>query len=440
MRVLPGGQRLSVELKLKGIAAIGEIAEQIMQIRMGHRLARFVRDEVLFRDISDVIAFIVLGEQVIERLVFGWAAVLGNVLVPLIRVREHCINIEHNTAKRVLAVAQHLSKVVFRRRFQHRIASPCVRKYSRSGLLVHWTGDSEGKQSVDLFLTVLQIVAPVGLLGAIGFVWVRTGHEYRMEFITRLSMTLSVPALIFTALMKTKIDPSALTNLMLAAIFAYLALSAIFWLLLRLGRLSQRTYLAPMIFGNTGNVGLPLALFAFGEAGFAYAVVVFAVMAIFSFTAGVWLVSGGGSPLRALKEPVTWGTLLGGLFLWQGWQTPDWLTNSLSLLGQIAIPMMLITLGVAVARLNAGHLGKAFAMSLLRVAVCMAVGVGIGLWLKLEPVAFAILVLQISTPVAVTSYMLAEKYGADSDAVAGMVIASTLLAVVSLPLTLAFLI
>ena len=69
---------------------------------------------------------------------------------------------------------------------------------------------------MDLILTVLEIVAPVGLLGAIGFVWVKTGHEYRMEFITRLSMTLSVPALIFTALMKTEIEPAALTALTLA--------------------------------------------------------------------------------------------------------------------------------------------------------------------------------------------------------------------------------
>jgi predicted permease len=287
---------------------------------------------------------------------------------------------------------------------------------------------------------VLEIVAPVGLLGTIGFLWVRTGHEYRMEFITRLSMTLSVPALIFTALMKTTIDPVALTALTLAAIAAYLVLAAVFWLLLRLGRLPQRTFLAPMIFGNTGNVGLPLALFAFGEAGFAYAVVVFAVMAIFSFTAGVWLVSGGGRPLRALKEPVTWATLLGAVFLWQGWHTPDWLTNSLSLLGQIAIPVMLITLGVAVARLSAGHLGKALVLSLLRAGICAAVAVTVGLWLRLEPVAFAVLVLQITTPVAVTSYMLAEKYGADADAVAGLVITSTLLSVVSLPLTLAILI
>lgn len=261
-----------------------------------------------------------------------------------------------------------------------------------------------------------------------------------MEFITRLSMTLSVPALIFTALMKTEIEPAALTALTLAAVVAYLVLTLIFWALLRLGHLSQRTFLAPMIFGNTGNVGLPLALFAFGEAGFAYAVVVFAVMAIFSFTAGVWLVSGGGSPLRALREPVTWATLLGAVFLWQGWQTPGWLTNALSLLGQIAIPVMLITLGVAVARLSAGRLGRAFVLSLVRAGVCVGVAVAVGQWFGLEPVAYAVLVLQISTPVAVTSYMLAEKYGADSEAVAGMVIASTILAVASLPLTLGFLI
>ena len=62
----------------------------------------------------------------------------------------------------------------------------------------------------------------------------------------------------------------------------------------------------------------------------------------------------------------------------------------------------------------------------------------IGQWFELPPVAFAVLVLQIGTPVAVTSYMLAEKYGADSNAVAGLVVVSTLMAVVALPVTLAF--
>jgi hypothetical protein len=204
--------------------------------------------------------------------------------------------------------------------------------------------------------------------------------------------------------------------------------------------LERRTYLSPLIFGNTGNLGLPLALFAFGQAGLGYAVVVFAVAGIWGFTFGVWLVSHGGSPLRVLKEPLVAGTLLGALFLWQGWHTPQWLTNSLELIGQMAIPLMLITLGVAVARLKPGRLGQAIWLSLLRVAICLAIGVAVGMAFDLEPVAMAVLILQVSTPVAVTTYMLASKYGADGDAVAGMVIVSTLLSVVTLPLTLVFLI
>lgn len=293
---------------------------------------------------------------------------------------------------------------------------------------------------MNLILTVLEIVAPVGLLGLTGFLWVKAGFEYRMEFITRLSMTLSVPALIFTALMKTEIEPSALTDLLLASIAAYGALTVVFWGFVKLAGLERRTWLAPLIFGNTGNVGLPLAFFAFGEAGLGYAVVVFAVMILWSFTFGIWLVAGGGSPLRVLREPAMLATLLGALFLWQGWTTPDWLTRSLDLLGQIAIPIMLITLGVAVARLSAGHLGRAFAVSLLRWGVCVAVAVGVGVGFGLSSVPLAVLIVQVTTPVAVTSYMMAEKYGADADVVAGLVIASTLLSVIGLPLTLAFLI
>lgn len=293
---------------------------------------------------------------------------------------------------------------------------------------------------MNLILTVLQIVAPVGILAGIGFAWVKAGFEYRMEFVTRLAMTLATPCLIFTALMKTEVERAALADLLFAALAAYALLTAVFWGLILVLGLERRTYLSPLIFGNTGNLGLPLALFAFGQAGLGYAVVVFAVAAVWGFTFGVWLVSHGGSPLRVLKEPLVASTLLGALFLWQGWHTPLWLTNSLELIGQMAIPLMLITLGVAVARLTPGRLGQAIWLSLLRVVICLCIGVAVGHVFALEPVAMAVLILQVSTPVAVTTYMLASKYGADGDAVAGMVIVSTLLSVVTLPLTLAFLI
>jgi hypothetical protein len=297
-----------------------------------------------------------------------------------------------------------------------------------------------GKQTVGLILTVLSIVAPVAVLGVIGYVWVRFGFEYRLEFVTRLSMTLAVPCLIFVALMNSTVAPGALATVSLAAAAAYGALTLVFAVFTQVLGLDRRTYLAPLIFGNTGNLGLPLALFAFGDAGLGFAVVIFAVMVIFSFTFGVWVVAGGGSPTRLLREPAMWGTVLGALFLWQGWQTPLWLTRSLELVGQMAIPLMLITLGVAVARLSVARIGAAVWLSLVRSAICLAVAYGAGLAFGLPSTALAVLILQVTTPVAVTSYMLAEKYGADADAVAGLVIVSTLLSVVTLPLTLGFLI
>lgn len=293
---------------------------------------------------------------------------------------------------------------------------------------------------MNLFLTVLEIVTPVFLLAAIGFAWVKMGFEYRVEFVTRLAMTLAMPCLIFTSLMHTQINPAALATLSLAALAAYFGVTLLSYLLVQFTGLNHRTYLAPVIFGNTGNLGLPLAMFAFGDTGLGYAVVVFAIMAVMSFTLGVWLVSGGGSPMKALKEPIVAATLLGALFMWQGWETPKPLTNALELIGQMAIPIMLITLGVAVARLHPGRIGRAVWLSLAKVVICTCFAWGIGRWLALPPVAFAVLVMQVSTPVAVTSYMLAEKYGADADAVAGLVVVSTLLSVITIPLTLAFLI
>jgi predicted permease len=292
---------------------------------------------------------------------------------------------------------------------------------------------------MELILTVFQIVAPVFILAAIGFTWVKIGWSYEIEFVTRLAMTLSVPALIFVALMKANISADTLSNLFLSSLIAYLFLALIFWITGKIFKLNMATYWAPLIFGNTGNLGLPLAMFAFGEVGLGYAVVVFAVMAIGSFSIGVWMVSGGGSLNKVFKEPMVWATLLGALFLIQGWQTPKWATNTLELLGQMAIPLMLITLGVALARLKINLISRAIILSILKLCVSVGVAWIIGIYFELNNIAFAVLVMQIATPVAVTSYLLAQKYGADANEVAGLVIASTALSVFALPVLLGIL-
>lgn len=291
---------------------------------------------------------------------------------------------------------------------------------------------------MNLALTVLNITAPVFILAAVGYGWVKLGFEYRVEFVTRLAMTLSVPCLIFVALMTADIDPQALGSLSLASFTAYGLVSIVFLGIVKLRKLDTSTYLAPLVFGNTGNLGLPLAMFAFGEEGLSYAVVVFAVMAILSFTIGVLVVAGGGSPIRVIKEPVVAATFLGALFLWQGWQTPIFLTNALELIGQMAIPIMLITLGVAIARLETNNMGRAVWLSAIKVVVSAGAAWTAARWFGLAPIPSAVLIVQLATPVAVTSYLLAKKYGHEAQPVAGLVVASTLLCVISLPLILAF--
>ena len=293
---------------------------------------------------------------------------------------------------------------------------------------------------MNLILSVFQIAAPVFLLTAIGFIWVKLDIEYRVEFVTRLAMTLSLPCLIFVSLMNTQISPEILRTVSLAAIMSYSLVTLASFILVKILKLNISTYLAPLIFGNTGNLGLPLAFFAFGAEGLSYAVVIFAIMATYNFTFGVWIISGGGSIVKATKEPLVWGTVLGLIFLINSWKTPLFLTATLELIGQMAIPLMLITLGVAIARLRLINLSRALVITLTKFFICLVLSIIVGLYYQLGHIPFSVLLLQLTTPVAVTSYLLATKYDNGSNDIAGLVIISTLISVIYIPVILYFIV
>ena len=195
-----------------------------------------------------------------------------------------------------------------------------------------------------------------------------------------------------------------------ATILAYALITLASYVLIRILKLNISTYLAPLTFGNTGNLGLPIAFFAFGLEGLGYAVIVFAIMATYNFTFGVWVISGGGSVIKATKEPLVWGTILGSVFLINNWKTPQFLTSTLELIGQMAIPLMLITLGVAIARLRLKKFSQALLISLTKFFLCLLIAILVGQYFALGHIPFSVLLLQLTTPVAVTSYLLATKY------------------------------
>lgn len=286
---------------------------------------------------------------------------------------------------------------------------------------------------------IFSITAPVFLLALAGYFWARMRAPFDLDFVTRLSLTFSVPCLIFATLVRAEIDPAAFRDIAVASLVAYAAITLAVAPILWLGGLSQRTFLAPVIFGNTGNVGLPVALFAYGEQGLALAMVVFAVMAILSFTVGIYMVAGVGRPSEALKQPLVYASILGGLFAVMDWDLPEWLMSALGLAGQIAIPLMLLTLGVSIARLRVGDIGRAALVSIAKYAVCAGVAFATARAVGLPEVAAGVLLLQLAMPVAVTNYMLAARYKCDPDAVAGLVVVSTVLSLGVIPAALAFL-
>ena len=292
---------------------------------------------------------------------------------------------------------------------------------------------------MNLALTVFEITLPVFLLGAAGFGWVRLGYDYPTEFITRLAMTFAVPCLIFTALVEADIDPASVLSLGAGAALAYIIAAALVFAALRITGTDLRGYWAPLTFGNTGNLGLPLALFAFGEQGLGLAVLVFAIMAIAMFTFGLWMVAGAANPMRVLREPILWASVLGVVFLSFDITPPDVAMKSLGLMGQLGIPLMLLTLGAAVARLKPAGVLPALGLSLAKLAFGLVAALVAGWALGLTGLPYAVLILQMVTPVGVTSYLLAERYKCAPEAVAGLVVVSTLLAIAALPVTLSFL-
>jgi len=160
---------------------------------------------------------------------------------------------------------------------------------------------------------IAAIVVPVFVLALMGFIWVRVGLDYEYKFVTRLTLEIGTPCLIFSTLVQTDIEPAAFQEIALAALSLYFVLGLLAWGVLRFLGLSLQTYLSPFIFSNSGNVGLPLSLFAFGPEGLAYAIAIFATMVVVNFSVGVWIVSGKPAPLGSSALDRQYGRTRGAI-------------------------------------------------------------------------------------------------------------------------------
>ena len=285
---------------------------------------------------------------------------------------------------------------------------------------------------------IATILSPVALIIGAGIAWDRFRGDFDSSFVTDLVYYVGAPALVFSTL--TEFDFAAGLGVMAAAAACAIAVCGVAGAIaLRLLGLSPRAYLPAVMFPNLGNMGLPLCLFAFGEVGLALAVVVFAVGSFTHYTAGVWILSGRISPATVFKAPVAYAAAAALAFQWLEAVPPSWLARTAGLLGDLSIPLLLLALGVSLSRLRIGNVARGLQIAGLRLGIGFAAGVGLAAAFGLEGTARGVLILDFTMPSAVFSYLLAARFQAAPEDVAGGVALSTAASFVLLPFLLVFL-
>jgi len=287
---------------------------------------------------------------------------------------------------------------------------------------------------------LLAIVLPVYVCAGVGFLWVRSGRPYDTALMTELILWIGTPCLTFAKLTTVGLQVDRLFSMMGAVVVATLCLALLAAAVLGLLGMPLRTFLAPSVFGNTGNMGIAICYFAFGDEGLVLGVCFFAATAFLQFATGPWLWGGDFRPLDPLRSPVVLSTVFAAAVV--GWDVPVPIVVArvTDLLGSFTIPIMQLTLGVSLARLRVAQIAMPLLVSTIKLGGGALVGFAVAGLLGLEGTARGVLVLDCAMPVAVFNYMFATKYERAPGAVASTVVLSTLLSFVTLPVVLAFLI
>lgn len=289
-----------------------------------------------------------------------------------------------------------------------------------------------------MFSQILSTLLPVFLIAGCGALY---GHFRRpdMRALNTLNMELLVPLLVFAVLADSKAALQDYALLALGGAGIVLGSGLLLWPFARLLKLDLRTFLPPMMFSNTGNMGLPLMVLAFGEKALPAAVVLFIVEMLLHFTVGLRMLDPATPLWRLWRIPVVLATIAGLAINLSGLHLPHWLLESANMLGTTSVPLMLFALGVRMLDVDF----SAWKVGLLGAVACPLSGLILA-WpliqlLDLQGLQLACLWVFAALPPAVLNYMLAEQYRRDPHQVAAMVLIGNLGSAAVMPVVLGWL-
>jgi len=286
-----------------------------------------------------------------------------------------------------------------------------------------------------MLLRILSIVFPVFAIAGIGYVYGRYKRP-NMALANQLNMDLFVPLLVFSALASKSFEISRYAHLAIGGVAVILGSGLLALPFLRLLKVDYKTFIPPMMFNNSGNMGLPLALLAFGEQAVPAAVVLFVIEMALHFSVGIYFLDHRIRLLGMLRVPVIIATIFGLAFSLM--DIPIWppLQLMIKMLGDVAIPLLLFSLGVRLTEISFKDWQLGVASAILCPVTGLAVVWAISPLLHLPPMQQSLLIVFGALPPAVLNYLLAEQYKQEPEKVASMVMLGNLGSLVVMPLAL----
>ena len=282
---------------------------------------------------------------------------------------------------------------------------------------------------------IFSIIFPVVAIVLVGYFYA-TKFQPNMETANTINMNIFLPALMFSVLSKESFQIQNYQLLAISGVIVILGSGILAWVVAKALNINIKTFVPPMMFNNTGNIGLPLAVLAFGEIALGAAVVLFAIEMLLHFTFGAYILSKNANFMSIFRSPILIATLAGlsiNLVDFELWLP---ITQMIDLLGQAALPLLMFTLGTRLIGINFGDWKLGVLGSFLCPVVGLIVALAVIQFIELEHLHYQQLILFSVLPPAVLNHMMAEKYQQQPETVASIVMIGNIGSLIVLPIAL----
>ncbi len=289
---------------------------------------------------------------------------------------------------------------------------------------------------MDLYFKLFEVLFPVFFIVGIGFILGKKKSDIDTTFITNYSANFGAPALFIFAITSSGVSYEVFSEYFFYSILALSCFAIVGVIFLFFMKKDISRELPPFFLPNTGNMGIPICLFAYGSLGMGVAAAISSLVVLLHFTANIFLASKKFDIKIILKSPSTYAVIVAVSYLYFDLEMPKFVINTVMLLGYAMIVLILMSLGVSLTQMKVFSLKSSLISSIGRVIIGPIIGFILIKIFNLSGYAAGVLLIQSSMPSAILTYLIASMYSPKEivDNISSMIVVSTLMSLITVPI------